>query len=76
MKRTVINNLFKSEEFDRKVLVKGWVRNRRGSKNVAFVAMNDGSCLNNIQVVVDFEKLGEDVMNNVALALLYQWKEC
>jgi len=67
MKRTIINDLFKSEEFDRKVLVKGWVRNRRGSKNVAFVAMNDGSCLNNIQVVVDFEKLGEEVMKDVSV---------
>jgi len=67
MKRTIINDLFKSEEFDRKVLVKGWVRNRRGSKNVAFVAMNDGSCLNNIQIVVDFEKLGDEVMKNVSV---------
>jgi len=67
MKRTIINDLFKSEEFDRKVLVKGWVRNRRGSKNVAFVAMNDGSCLNNIQIVVDFDKLGEEVMKDVSV---------
>ncbi len=67
MKRTIINDLFKSEEFNKKVLVKGWVRNRRGSKNVAFVALNDGSCLNNIQIVVDFDKLGEDVMKNVSV---------
>ncbi|RLD45845.1 MAG: asparagine--tRNA ligase [Bacteroidetes bacterium] len=67
MKRTIINDLFKSEEFNRKVLVKGWVRNRRGSKNVAFVAMNDGSCLNNIQIVVDFDKLGEEVMKDVSV---------
>ena len=33
--------------------VKGWVRTKRGSKNVAFIALNDGSTINNVQVVVD-----------------------
>jgi asparaginyl-tRNA synthetase len=67
MKRTVIKNLLQQEEFGQKVLVKGWVRNRRGSKNVAFIALNDGSCLNNIQIVVDFSNLGEDVMDGVSV---------
>ena len=35
------------------VLAKGWVRTKRGNKNVAFIALNDGSTVNNIQVVCD-----------------------
>ncbi len=35
------------------ITVKGWVRTKRGNKNVAFIALNDGSCAANIQVVVD-----------------------
>ncbi len=65
MKRTIINELLHQNEFGNKVLVKGWVRNRRGSKNVAFVALNDGSCINNIQIVVDFANLGEEVMEGI-----------
>ncbi|OYT10958.1 MAG: asparagine--tRNA ligase [Bacteroidetes bacterium 4572_112] len=67
MKRTIIRDLLKSEEFDRTVVVKGWIRNRRGSKNVAFVALNDGSTINNVQIVVDFEKLGENIMDGVGV---------
>ncbi len=67
MKRTIIKDLLQSEDFDRTVVVKGWIRNRRGSKNVAFIALNDGSTINNIQIVVDFAKLGEDIMDGVGV---------
>lgn len=67
MTRTVIKNLLQQENYNNKVMVKGWVRNRRGSKNVAFIALNDGSCINNIQVVVDFSKLGEGVMEGISV---------
>ena len=40
--------------------VKGWVRTRRGNKQVSFIALNDGSTINNIQIVADIEKFGED----------------
>jgi len=40
--------------------VKGWVRTRRGNKNVAFIALNDGSIIHNIQVVVDVKAFGND----------------
>ena len=33
------------------VTAKGWVRTKRGNKNVAFIALNDGSCVSNLQVV-------------------------
>lgn len=45
--------------------VKGWVRTKRGNKNVAFIAINDGSTINNIQAVVDLEKIDEDQLKDV-----------
>ena len=35
------------------VLVKGWVRTKRGNREIAFIALNDGSTIKNIQIVVD-----------------------
>src|SRR5690606_30232237 len=52
-KRTKIKVLLSSGEVGQKVLVKGWVRTKRESKNVVFVALNDGSVINNLQVVLD-----------------------
>ncbi|NOX33350.1 MAG: asparagine--tRNA ligase [Deltaproteobacteria bacterium] len=51
MKRTKINLLIKLEKSPGNVLVKGWVRTRRGSKGFSFMEINDGSCLKNIQVI-------------------------
>lgn len=62
-----IKELLASEAYDSKIVVQGWVRNRRTSKNVAFIAMNDGSCIQNIQIVVDFEKLSEEVMAGITV---------
>jgi len=53
IKRIKIRELLASKEIGKEVNVKGWVRTKRGNKNVAFIAMNDGSTVNNIQVVVD-----------------------
>ncbi len=53
MKRTDIKNLLEQGELGAQINVKGWVRTKRGSKNVAFIALNDGSTINNIQIVVD-----------------------
>ena len=51
-KRIKVKDLLKCEA-GLKVTVKGWVRTKRGNKNVAFIALNDGSTINNIQLVVD-----------------------
>jgi asparaginyl-tRNA synthetase len=59
-KRIKIIDLLKSEEFGKVVNVKGWVRTRRGSKNVSFITLNDGSTINNLQVVVDHAIIKED----------------
>ncbi|MFA8299875.1 MAG: asparagine--tRNA ligase [Hyphomicrobiales bacterium] len=65
MKRTEIKHIFEENLCGSEVIVKGWVRTKRGSKNVAFVALNDGSTINNIQVVVDFEKINEDELAKI-----------
>jgi asparaginyl-tRNA synthetase len=53
MKRTKINVLIKLEETPGDVLIKGWVRTRRSSKEFSFMEINDGSCLKNIQVIAN-----------------------
>ncbi len=47
------------------VLAKGWVRTKRGNKNVAFIALNDGSTINNIQIVCDLTKFDEEFMKRI-----------
>ncbi|NVO02579.1 MAG: asparagine--tRNA ligase [Bacteroidetes bacterium] len=62
MERIKVSKLLKSVEFGMDVNVKGWVRTKRGNKNVAFIALNDGSIIHNIQVVVDVEKFDEETL--------------
>ncbi len=63
--RTKIVDVLQSEAFGTPVNVKGWVRTRRGSKQVNFIALNDGSTINNVQIVVDVDKLGEDYLKPI-----------
>ena len=49
----------------KKVDVKGWVRTRRGNKNVQFVALNDGSTIKNLQIVFDLSRFSEDQLRPV-----------
>ena len=65
MKLTRIAEILKMEGDGREITVKGWVRTKRGNKNVAFIAMNDGSCVANIQVVVDLSKIDEAELKGV-----------
>ena len=53
MQRTKIHQLLKSETPIDQVLIKGWVRTRRDSKDFSFIEINDGSSLKNIQVIAD-----------------------
>ena len=62
IRRTRISDLLDSRDYGSMVNVKGWVRTRRGSKQVSFVALNDGSTIKNIQVVVDLEKFDEETL--------------
>ncbi len=65
MKTQRIVEILKSGAVDSDVVVKGWVRTKRGNKNVAFIALNDGSCVANIQVVVDLQKIAEERLKPV-----------
>ncbi len=65
MSRMIITNAIKSKEFGAIINIKGWVRTRRGNKNVSFIAMNDGSCIHNIQVVVDNDKFGDEYLKPI-----------
>lgn len=59
MKRTKIIDLLNSNETGQEFLAQGWVRTRRISKNVAFINLNDGSCLQNLQIVADLKGIPE-----------------
>ena len=63
--RTKIIDVLQSKAFGTVVNIKAWVRTRRGNKNVCFIALNDGSTINNIQVVVDIEKFGEEYLKPI-----------
>ncbi|MCK5028036.1 MAG: asparagine--tRNA ligase [Bacteroidales bacterium] len=65
LRRSFIKDLLLSEEADRQVNAKGWVRTKRGNKQVAFVALNDGSTINNIQVVIDIANFDENQVKNI-----------
>src|ERR1051326_3619873 len=58
--RTLIKHVLGSKEPSESVTVKGWVRTRRDSKGFSFLEINDGSCLANLQVVVDAGTPGAD----------------
>ena len=63
--RTLNVDLLKREDFGALVNIKGWVRTRRGSKKISFVAMNDGSTINNVQVVINNEQFDESLMKKI-----------
>lgn len=65
MKVTRIKALLESKKVGSKHILKGWVRTKRGSKAVNFIALNDGSTINNIQVVVETEKFNEDLLKKI-----------
>lgn len=66
MRRTKIVDILKKSEAGQDVLVKGWVRTRRDSKQVTFVAINDGSSIKNIQVVVDVDKFDAEELKRIS----------
>jgi len=66
MKRMEIKSLLSGDRTASEVLVKGWVRTKRGSKNVSFIALNDGSTINNIQIVIDHTNFKEELLEQVS----------
>jgi len=65
MKRSTVKALLEQSGTGEDVLLKGWVRTRRGNKQVAFIAVNDGTIIHNIQVVADLEAFPEETMKRI-----------
>ncbi|MYM13814.1 asparagine--tRNA ligase [Muribaculum intestinale] len=66
MKREKIIDLFKKAELiGTEVTVMGWVRTRRGNKHVQFVALNDGSTVRNIQIVLDMTRFSDEQLKPI-----------
>ena len=65
MKRTKVVDALKLTDFGSTVNVKGWVRTHRSSKAVDFIALNDGSTIKNIQVVVDPSKFDAEMLKQI-----------
>ena len=65
MKHTKVKTLLQGEGLNETVCVKGWVRTKRGSKNVSFIAINDGSTINNIQAVAESESFDEELIKQI-----------
>ncbi|MGQ9846869.1 MAG: asparagine--tRNA ligase [Bacteroidales bacterium] len=62
IKRTKIVDLLTKSEINKDYVLEGWVRTHRGNKNVHFIALNDGSIIHNIQIVVDTKIFNEDFL--------------
>ncbi len=62
--RTKVKDLLESEP-GKTVLAKGWVRTKRGNKKINFIALNDGSTINNIQIVVDLAAFDENLLKRI-----------
>jgi asparaginyl-tRNA synthetase len=65
MSRSTIQELLTQAEPNQIVTAQGWVRTRRGNKAVSFIALNDGSTINNLQIVVDYAKIDEETIKSI-----------
>ena len=63
--RNKIKDILVSTAYGSELLVKGWVRTKRGNKNVAFLALNDGSVIHNLQIVVDVANFDENLLRQI-----------
>ena len=60
-----IKEILKNGKPGEKINAKGWVRTKRGSKNVNFVALNDGSTIHNLQVVIEVSAFDEEMLKDI-----------
>ena len=67
--KTTILDILKSPNFNSKIKINGWVRTKRGSKNVSFIALNDGSTIKNLQVVAKINSCSQDMDKNKSYQL-------
>lgn len=60
-----ISDILRSPNFNSKTRISGWVRTKRGSKNVSFIALNDGSTIKNLQVVLEANDFDDNLIKNI-----------
>ena len=65
MKRTKVTDALLRTDFGADILVNGWVRSKRGSKGIFFIALNDGSTIKNIQIVGDEANFDADMLKQI-----------
>ncbi len=65
MRRLKIKDILQNGETGKTVVARGWVRTKRGSKNVNFIALNDGSTINNLQIVADVDNFDESILREI-----------
>ncbi len=63
--RNMVKELLQSEAYGTDVHVKGWVQTKREGKNVAFIALNDGSVIHHLQIVADVANFGEETLKKI-----------
>lgn len=61
-KRVKIKTILEQGPIDTEVTIMGWVRTKRGNKNVSFIALNDGSTIVNYQIVASPEMISEEIL--------------
>ena len=61
-----ISDILRSPNFNSKTRVSGWVRTKRCSKNVSFIALNDGSTIKNLQVVAEANDFDDNLIKNIS----------
>lgn len=64
--RKRIKEILEKKEAGKEFLVKGWVRTKRGNKQIAFITLNDGTTIKSLQIVADVPKFDETIMNQVS----------
>jgi asparaginyl-tRNA synthetase len=66
LEKKKVAQLLNDPVFNTNVEIKGWVRTKRGSKSINFIALNDGTTIKSIQIVADVETIGDEVLKNIS----------
>lgn len=60
-----VKEILATKDTNNIISVKGWVKTKRGSKNVSFIALNDGSTINSIQIVAESDSFNEELLKKI-----------
>ena len=65
MNGITIKEILETNTLNQDYSVSGWVRTKRGSKNVAFIMLNDGSCIHDLQIIIEIDDQLDDLLKEV-----------